>query len=257
MDVDLETVLARIQADRAEAEAQLRVIQGRLDELTSMEAGVQVAVSASRKYAPAALQATHHEDRTPTQERRWATLTNMDAAVAALAEIGRPASTREVYEKLRSAGRPEDFEQVRAAFGYLKRKKKIERASAGLWQPPMVTGTRDADVPAPVTEPQATAPAGRPMGSTAAKQILQSDPDRAWTVREVWDEEVKRGWAKPSGESRDAVRIALKRLRDRDPRVQTASDGLAYTYRWRIESPAGELALSNGSGVSHGGEATA
>src|SRR5438876_7349139 len=49
-DIDLEAVLARIRADRAKAEAQLRAVQSRLDELASMEASVTAAARVAEQY---------------------------------------------------------------------------------------------------------------------------------------------------------------------------------------------------------------
>jgi hypothetical protein len=253
MDVDLEAVLARIQADRAEAEAQVRAAQDRLHDLVSKEAGVQVTINAIREYGESP-PITPQAEQVPAQEPRWAVLNNMDAAVAALTEIGHPASTREIYEELRVAGRPEGFEQVRAALGYLKRKGKIDTPSRGLWQPPaMIEST--AEAPAAVMAPQDAARENTPTGSNAASQILQGDTTRSWTTREVWAEQVRRGWAKPTDDARAAVRVALSRLCKREPRVQLAP-GPTHAYRWLAELPANELAVSNGLAASHGTETT-
>jgi hypothetical protein len=248
MAVDLEAVLARIRADRAEAQAQfnaaqaqLNAAQARLDELASMEASVQVTAIAAEKYDQAP-QATQHADQPFAQEPGWATLTNKDAALTALTAIGRPASTREVYDKLRSAGRTEEFEQVRAALGDLKRKGKLSKANREQWQPPLMIESR-TEVPAKVTEPHPAIPEITPTGMNAAMQVLQGDTTRFWTVREVWDEQVRRGWAKPTEDGHEAVRKALVRLRKRDSCVQFV-EGPTYTYRWVAE----ELAPSNGSG---------
>src|SRR5215468_902846 len=196
MDVDLEAVLARIRADRAEAEAQLSAAQARLDELASMEASVQVAAIAAEKYGQN-VPAPTYAGQPSAQEPGWASLNNKQAALTALKAIGRPASTRAVYNKLRSVGRTEEFDQVRAALGDLKRKGSISKADRGLWQPPVaieaeagisaaVAGANSATV----AEPSPLAPEFVPGGANAAMQVLQSDPGRFWTVREVWAEEV-------------------------------------------------------------------
>lgn len=150
MDVDLEAVLARIRADRVKAENQIRTAQSRLDELASMEAHVTAAMRAAEEYGQG-IQATERADRRPVPETNWASLTNKEAALKALNEIGRPASTREIYNKLRSVGRTEVFDQVRAALGDLKRRGQLTKASRELWQPPSPMKTRTG-VPANVTE---------------------------------------------------------------------------------------------------------
>jgi hypothetical protein len=70
-----------------------------------------------------------------------------------------------------------------------------------------------------------------PSGGSAATAVLSSDPTRFWTVREVWEEQVKRGWAPDTKDGRAAVRVALSRLQRRDPRVDRA-EGPTPSYRW-------------------------
>jgi hypothetical protein len=103
----------------------------------------------------------------------------------------------------------------------------------------------------PVTVPAAggehSIQAAAPTGGPAILKVLRSDPDRFWTAREVWEEEVRLNWAKPTDAARAAVRVALKRLNNRDPQVQLL-DGPVHAYRWIAASPAEDLALGNGSG---------
>jgi hypothetical protein len=88
---------------------------------------------------------------------------------------------------------------------------------------------------ASVTEADSALPQEPPAGSSAARKVLQSDPSRFWTVRQVWDEEIKLGWIKPDPSSKGAaVRIALVRLNASDPRVERV-DGPVVAYRWRPE----------------------
>lgn len=245
MAADLEALLARIQADRAEAETQLKAAQKRLDELISKEQGVQTAVQALREYGQGSeivQQEEAEEVALPqeaaaavpepafVQEPNWAALNKMDAAAAALTAIGHTATTRQVQEKLQSVGRTADFEQTRSALGYLKRKGRLSEAPTGLWGVPIVG------------EPEAEG--SPPTGIAAARRVLQADTNRSWTAREVWDEQVRRGWVDPDTEGREAVRQALKRLRERDPHVRRDEEGVPYTYRWVPQ----ELAPSNGSG---------
>jgi hypothetical protein len=112
----------------------------------------------------------------------------------------------------------------------------------------------------PADTPPRQGQVNEPAGSTAAKTILKSDPARFWTVREVWDEQVRRGWANPSKDAFAAVRAALVRLYKRDaPEIERVNaPALAYRFndgrtpRPRVTEvsivPLGELPLSNGSG---------
>jgi hypothetical protein len=90
-----------------------------------------------------------------------------------------------------------------------------------------------------------------PSGAQAAKLVLQSDQSRFWPVSEVWDEEVRRGWAeaRPRGTNkRNApARIALMRLKERYPENVEVISTPVLAYRWRpATSPS-----QNGSGPSH------
>lgn len=76
--------------------------------------------------------------------------------------------------------------------------------------------------------------------------VLKSDPTRYWTVREIWDEEVRRNWAEPTKDALAAVRVALRRLRDREGQVQVLN-GPTYAYRWVAGSRTEVLAATNGS----------
>jgi hypothetical protein len=100
--------------------------------------------------------------------------------------------------------------------------------------------------------PSATAPAvqqsltlqGRvapPRGSSAALTVLRSVPEHFWTVREVWEEQVKQGWAEETKDGRAAVRVALARLARRDSHVDRI-DSPVSAYRWSSYLPS-----SNGS----------
>jgi hypothetical protein len=111
------------------------------------------------------------------------------------------------------------------------------------------TESRAAEPPEPVPAAggEHSIQAAAPTGGPAIRKVLRSDPDRYWTAREVWEEEVRRSWAKPTDAARAAVRVALKRLHNRDPQVELL-DGPVHAYRWVAASPAEDLALGNGSG---------
>jgi hypothetical protein len=108
-------------------------------------------------------------------------------------------------------------------------------------------------------EPRRATPARRrrakktPRGKDAARLILESDPSRFWTVRDVHDEEVRRGltdFRPPGTPGNPPSRIALQRAQQEWPdnvEVQTAP---VLAYKW---NPRPSLSL-NGSGSSHAAE---
>jgi hypothetical protein len=79
-------------------------------------------------------------------------------------------------------------------------------------------------------------------------KILRGDPNKFWTVREVFEEEVRRGWAENvTGPKRDAtVRMALTRLKSSDPRIERVNEPVV-AYRWRTDSSASR----NGSAMGN------
>lgn len=91
-----------------------------------------------------------------------------------------------------------------------------------------------------------------PAGMEAAKQVLQSDPSRFWSVRDVAAEEIRRGWAEPQGKKRNApARIALVRLKERYPDLVDEITTPLLAYRWSAHSSPRQ----NGPGESHAEEA--
>jgi hypothetical protein len=66
-----------------------------------------------------------------------------------------------------------------------------------------------------------------------AKVILQSDKSRKWTPRDVWAQMVERGWAEDTKDARTAIRVALKRLHERErDHITRTEDGLTHAYQW-------------------------
>jgi hypothetical protein len=95
---------------------------------------------------------------------------------------------------------------------------------------PVVEPPRPADASAP-REPHIE----KPAGGRAALSVLKLNPDRFWTVREVWEEEVKQGWIAETKDARAAVRVALTRLYKSDAAVDRL-DGPTSSYRWTADS---------------------
>jgi hypothetical protein len=93
-----------------------------------------------------------------------------------------------------------------------------------------------------------------PKGKKAARLILESDQSKFWTVRQVWNEQVRRGWAEPRPRGRKGnppSRIALMRLQEDYPANVEVIDAPVLAYRWT----SGSSSSPNGSGVSHAEEA--
>jgi hypothetical protein len=89
--------------------------------------------------------------------------------------------------------------------------------------------------PAAPTLPWAAsvAPATKPPTSAGALAIIQSNVDRRWPVREIWQNMVDRGWAANTSDGRSAVRISLKRLAEKYPgQLERIPDGSTFAYRW-------------------------
>jgi hypothetical protein len=73
----------------------------------------------------------------------------------------------------------------------------------------------------------------KPTTSAGALAIIQSNVNRRWPVREIWQNMVERGWVANTGDSRSAVRIALKRLAEKYPdQLERVPDGPTFAYRW-------------------------
>lgn len=106
---------------------------------------------------------------------------------------------------------------------------------------------------APVADTQRAE--GIPKGKGAAKLILESDQSRFWNVRDVHDEEVRRGWAEPrppGAPGNPPSRIALQRLAEEYPDNVEVQTEPVLAYRWTSKRPPSV----NGSGPSDPGEET-
>lgn len=93
-----------------------------------------------------------------------------------------------------------------------------------------------------------------PKGKAAAKLILQSDTSRFWSVREVWGEIVRRGWAEPRQQGRKGnppARIALMRVQEDYPDNVLVTDSPVLSYKWTSTPSTG----GSGSAASFAEEA--
>jgi hypothetical protein len=78
-----------------------------------------------------------------------------------------------------------------------------------------------------------------PKGKGAAKLILESDPSRFWTVRDVHDEQVRRGWAEyrpPGAPGNPPSRAALQRLQEEYPDNVEVQMTPVLAYKWTPET---------------------
>jgi hypothetical protein len=94
-------------------------------------------------------------------------------------------------------------------------------------------GTREAEYRAPADQEKA------PKGKGAAKLILESDPSRFWTVRDVHDEEVRRGWAEyrpPGTPGNPPSRAALQRLQEEYPDNVEVQITPVLAFKWTPET---------------------
>jgi hypothetical protein len=97
--------------------------------------------------------------------------------------------------------------------------------------------------PAPAEQPSPSEP--RKTGDRV-EMILRSDPSRTWNPHQMHDEMVERRWAQPTKDGRSAVRVALSRLAEREPRITRTPDGMTYVYKW-VSADGDQLARgSNG-----------
>jgi hypothetical protein len=110
-----------------------------------------------------------------------------------------------------------------------------------------------AAVVADVREAENRVPADHeqvPKGKGAAKLVLESDTSRFWTVRDVHDEEVRRGWAEyraPGASGNPPARAALQRLQEDHPDNVEVQEAPVLAYKWVPN----RLPSINGSGASH------
>lgn len=82
--------------------------------------------------------------------------------------------------------------------------------------------------------------------SQKAKAILQEKPGQYIIFRDIWQTGVDRGWVKPTREARSAMRVALRRLVDRDDSVDRVDRPPTFAYRWM--PPAAPEPSRNGAG---------
>lgn len=107
-------------------------------------------------------------------------------------------------------------------------------------------------------------PPSGPRGREAARLILQSDQSKFWTVRQVSDEQVRRGWTKPRprGAKKNApARVALTRLKERYPENVEVIETPVLAYRWTSDPSRASVTSGNDftpaenpAGVSTAGE---
>jgi hypothetical protein len=151
--MNLDEMLTRNTADLEAAEAELRTVQQRVDELRTINEGMRLALerygqapttdpaqAGSRDQgrtstAKAAAGAARRPRRKPTR-RSHPQVSQSELCLGVLREVGRPISSAEVRDHLADQGHDFDAEQIRAAFAYLLRKERVVRVEAGVWSLP-------------------------------------------------------------------------------------------------------------------------
>lgn len=157
--MDVEAIIHRVDEDIATQQGRVRAAAGRaqeaqrafaeeeerLTELEQIKKGFVLTIERYSDAIPPADAGGPAPAESPMSEPEphpWQALTQAEAVIEALAEIGRPATTAEIYEKITGAGRPEGAEQIRSTIGYLNRRAhKINRVDRGLWELPGEAGT--------------------------------------------------------------------------------------------------------------------
>jgi len=96
--------------------------------------------------------------------------------------------------------------------------------------------TSERDIPSqerPEVPPPPPLPTTKPRTADGALRIIQSDLSRYWTVRDIWEAMVERGWAQDNKDSRSAVRIALTRLSVKHAgELERVDAPPTHAYRW-------------------------
>jgi hypothetical protein len=145
--VEVEAVIQRVEEDLAVAEAAYRAAEGRVRELRAVRDGLMialerysdkpstsvvsvdtdatvVAIADSRQPAPVSV---FNGDGDNDSDDGIRSMRLKDATIRVLKRTHRPVTTREVYDRMHQAGRPENHEQVRSSLNYLKRVDRVKR----------------------------------------------------------------------------------------------------------------------------------
>lgn len=277
----LQQLLDKVDVDLEDAHSLLRAAQGRVEELETEKAGLKLAFKRHNSSRGAVnLQASARttvggprseepqSGRHPEPAAVDAQETHADQTYKGLKALGRPASRLEVRDTVAAAGDPEfSPEQARNALNYLKKKGLVKRQPSGLWEvtveaaengstPASGAGHVEASLPVPAFPQHAQGHAGAekpPKGKLAALEILKSDESRFWTVRQVWDEQVRRGWAEPrprGAKGNPPSRVALMRLQKDYPDNVVMIKTPLMAFRWS-SSPA-RILVETGQAIGEG-----
>ena len=152
--MDLEQMLTRATAELESAEVELQAAQQRVEELRTIQQGIQLAIQRyghtvaqpAPTVADAAVVSNPGDDgaratNDPSMSSRvpetvvharsdWR---HSDLCLEALREFGRPASSTEIRERLSQRGHQFTAEQTRGTMAYLLRKQRVVRTAPGVW----------------------------------------------------------------------------------------------------------------------------
>ena len=153
--MDPEQMLSRATAELEAAEAELRAAQQRVEELRTIQQGIQLAIqryghavtlptptqgdtapvpSSGGDGGQAAIYAPSSSSPVPsTIIHSTVVVTHSDLCMETLKEFGRPTSSTEIRERLRQRGHEFNAEQTRGTMAYLHRKQRVTRTAPGVW----------------------------------------------------------------------------------------------------------------------------
>lgn len=159
--MDIRSTYARAVADLEKTEARLQEVQARVNELRAIRDGLKLALERYEKPLEDQGAAVEHlsveraqadgtaprrsTSRTPAKRKRRAkgkTVRQTDLALAALKELGEPASTHAVLNSVNATGatgptgQPFTYDQIRGALTWLLRQDKVERPAPATWALP-------------------------------------------------------------------------------------------------------------------------
>jgi hypothetical protein len=138
----------------------------------------------------------------------------------------------ERYEQMLRDLQQERAEAERQLAALQQRVDALRKATDGMEE--LLTSERE--IPSqerPEVPPPPPLPITKPRTADGALIIIQSDLNRYWTVRDIWEAMVERGWAQDNKDARSAVRIALTRLSVKHAgELERVDAPPTHAYRW-------------------------
>jgi len=153
--LDVEAALQEVRSDLNAAEERLSAAQAQVAELREASRGLEYALRKygsqrqARPITPAPPTEVPEGGPRPAVDVAWLVLTREAASLRALTELGHPADTAQIADKLASVGLTVERRAVKGYMNSLKRKGLITSARPGLWDLPansnLLDGERETD----------------------------------------------------------------------------------------------------------------